>query len=296
MNCPFLRETQIHHCRGALGKPIPRRGGSFAEGRCSTALHVDCPVYREQPEDSQVGPPCPMLVESLVQFCAASPVTKFVPYSAAVLSRCGSGAFRYCDLYLDLTHPAWEQALSADSVPVPDDLLYTANHWWLELAPEGPCHVGIDGFLARMFGEVDRIDYLPSRGMACPSVVFTVKGTDCQTAFPEPIQITGYNSYLRRDPARLTAEPYTRGWLFEGTLSEENRVRLRSALMDGAAARVRLDAEIKRVSERLQQSQPGYAADGGLFTRGLLRSLDREETLRLFHEFSSHRTGREGES
>jgi glycine cleavage system H lipoate-binding protein len=235
------------------------------------------------------GPPCPLLAESLVQFCGASPVTKFVPYTTAVLSRCGSGAFRYCDLYLDLTHPNLEQAPGAESIPLPDDLLYSTNHWWLELAPEGPCHIGIDAFLARLFGKLDRLEYVMCRGMARPSIVLTLGDTDYQTAFPEPIPITGYNAYLRRDPARLTAEPYTRGWLFESGLNEEKRARLRASLMDAGRARAWLVEETGRVNEVLQSAQPDFAADGGVFTWGLLRDLPREDGLRLFHEFGSLR-------
>jgi glycine cleavage system H lipoate-binding protein len=212
---------------------------------------------------------------------------KFVPYSTSVLSRCGSGAFRFCDLYLELTHPNLEDSAGADSIPLPEDLLYTTNHWWLEMAPDGPCHVGIDAFLARLFGQVERIDYLVARGFARPSVVFTVNGTDYQTAFPEALPINGYNSYVRHDPARLGAEPYTRGWLFESGLNEEKRSRLREGLMDAVRARAWLDEESRRLNERLQQARPDLAADGGVFVRGLLRNLPREDALRLFHDFGS---------
>ncbi|MCW5980260.1 MAG: hypothetical protein KIT09_19405 [Bryobacteraceae bacterium] len=286
MNCPFLRETRVRHCRrhSALGKWIPRGQGAAAEGRCSSASYVDCPAYKERPEDAG-GPPCPLLVESLVQFCAASPVTKFVPYSDAGGSRCASGSFRYCDLYLELAFPGREEA--RDAVPLREDVLYTVNHWWVELDEDGPCHLGIDAFLARLFGRVDRIEYLIQRGVARPAAVFTVNGRHCQTEFPEPIHITGYNSYLRGDPGRLTAEPYTRGWLFEGLVSGDRRERLRNSLLDAAAARARLDESIRQVNERIQQYHPEFAADGGVFAEGLLRELEREEALRLFHQFGA---------
>ena len=45
---------------------------------------------------------CPQRVESLMQYCSAAPVMRLVPWSEAAVSRCGSGAFHYCDLYLEM--------------------------------------------------------------------------------------------------------------------------------------------------------------------------------------------------
>lgn len=283
MNCPFLREETVRYCdRAGSRKPIPARG---TEGRCYDGSYVDCPVYRRQPKEPQAHSKCPLLVESVMQYCSASAVTKFIPRSGMGLSRCVNGAYHYCDLYLELTRSGEEAHDDADSISLPENLSYTTNHWWMELATDGPCHLGIDAFLARLLGSVDRVEFLACGGITWPAVVLSFNGNQSQTVFPESVSITGFNTYLRRDPARLCAEPYSRGWLLEASVDEGTRDRLRSVLMDAAAARRWVEQENLRVNERVQRVDSGLAADGGLFVAGLLRELDRESSLRLFHEF-----------
>ena len=48
---------------------------------------------------------CPFLHESLVQYCGAASLTKYIPYSEAVLSHCGTESHRYCELFLAFAHP-----------------------------------------------------------------------------------------------------------------------------------------------------------------------------------------------
>jgi hypothetical protein len=47
-----------------------------------------------------------------------------------------------------------------------------------------------------------------------------------------------------------------------------------------------MEEEQRRMNEFVQQ-QAGVAADGGLFSAGLARHLDRDRMLALFHEFFS---------
>jgi hypothetical protein len=51
-----------------------------------------------------------------------------------------------------------------------------------------------------------------------------------------------------------------------------------------------MEGEVKRINEFLQQlpgSDGPTAADGGMFSAGLARYIEREQTLALFHEFFS---------
>lgn len=285
MNCPFLRETRVRYCRrAAQRKLIPRSAEAVSEERCSTAAFAGCPIYSGQIECRADAPPCPLLDESLVQYCAASSVTRFVPYSEAVLSGCGGGSFRYCDLYLDLTH-AGMRALG-DEVPVEPELLYTANHWWIDMPAEGPCHLGVDAFLARMLGEASRVEFVTRGGFVRPTAMLTAGGTDWQLVFPEKMQISRCNLYLRGNAGRLIAEPYTQGWLFEGMLAADTAARLRCECRTGDAARAWMDEESRRLNEHVQELSCA-AADGGLFAAGLLTAMGREDAVPLFHEFCS---------
>jgi hypothetical protein len=117
--------------------------------------------------------------------------------------------------------------------------------------------------------------------------VLTVAGVDLEVVFPNEFLLTNCNLYLRADPGKLTAEPYSAGWLFEGTPLPETK----SNLLEGAAAREWMEREQLHINEFLQQEMEGaigpLAADGGLFSAGIGRELERERKLALFHEFFS---------
>ncbi len=287
MNCPFLRETRVRSCRRApQRKLIPRTGVPVAEERCANASFLSCPLYRRQNECHASQPPCPLLDESLVQYCSASAITRFVPYSEAVLSQCGGGAFRYCDLYLEIARATADERRAGTGIAVDTDLFYTANHWWVDLPAEGPCHLGADAFVARLLGDVVRIDFATPGGLKEPVALLSTKAATWHLAFPAAVSIARCNLYLRRNPGRLGAQPYTQGWLFEAALPEETAFRIRRTARTGDAARAWMDQESQRVNQRLQDLQCA-AADGGLFTPGLLDALGPHDAAALFHEFCS---------
>ncbi len=237
MTCPFLREAQVKYCQtAAVRKLIPLTAAGRADEKCGSAAHVSCSVYRAHPEEATAPGPCPYLRESLMQYCSAAPVAKMIPYSESLLSRCGGSGYHYCELYLGMAHP--EDGSGSAAIPMPDWLSYSTNHMWLDRGEDGLCHVGIDAFLARVLGRVERISYIWQKGiLRRPTAVLTAGGVDFEVVFPNSLHVTRCNLYLRADPARLTAEPYTAGWLFEGTPVEDTGAR--SSLRRG---RPRVDA------------------------------------------------------
>ena len=285
MTCPFLKEAQVRYCRtAAIRKLIPLAQTGRADEKCSSAAHPSCAVYRACAgnEAAEVpSPNCPYLHESLMQYCGAAPVAKFVPYSESLISRCGNDSFRYCELYLGMAHPQ-VQADDADGLAAPAWLQYSANHMWLDVTDDGMCHAGIDAFLSRTLGKIDRISYVWQKGRHRPAAVLTVAGVDLEMVFPNPFLLTNCNLYLRADPGRITGEPYTGGWLFEGQPEPETA----RGLLEGGGAHEWIEQEERRMNEFLQQ-QEGVAADGGVFTPGVARHLDGDRMRALFHEFFS---------
>jgi glycine cleavage system H lipoate-binding protein len=285
MTCPFLKEAQVKYCRtAAVRKLIPLAQAGRSEDKCSGPDHHSCPVYRAQPDDGDASGPCPYLCESLMQYCSAAPVSKFVPYSESLLSRCGNDAFRYCELYLRMAHPALPSE-DVDGIPLPGWLAYSANHLWLDVTDDGVCHAGIDGFLARALGTVDRISYIWQKGRHRPAAVLSSGGMDVEVTFPNPLLLTACNLYLRANPARIVSDPYT-SWLFEGAPSAETE----HGLMRGPEARRWMEQEERRMNEFLQrQTKPGgaTAADGGQFAPGVTHQIERDGALALVHEFFS---------
>ncbi|MBZ5728551.1 MAG: hypothetical protein LAP87_26660 [Acidobacteriia bacterium] len=288
MTCPFLKETQVRYCRNAaVRKLIPLAQDVRADEKCASPDFRSCQVYRTQPEEHTASGSCPYLCESLMQYCGAASVTKFVPYSESLLSRCGNDSFRYCELHLAMAHPG-QAAEETDGVSMPAWLGYAPNHTWLDVTDDGVCHAGIDAFFSRALGNIERISYVWQQGRHRPTAILTVDGVDLEVVFPHPFLLTKCNLYLRADPARLASDPYTGGWLFEGVPEPDTAEHL----LQGGQAHAWMEREEHRMSEFLQRQAdaPGglaHLADGGLFAPGVVRHLDRDQMLALFHEFFS---------
>jgi glycine cleavage system H lipoate-binding protein len=293
MQCPFLKETRVRWCRAAgIRKPVPESQSDDAACRCLDERFRACRWV--SPEARQSAPPCPHLEHELVQYCEAAPLTRYVPFSEPLLTRCGSSAHRYCDFYLDILRAA-RPPFTDHEFAAPADLFYTRNHWWIDAQDDEMCHVGVDAFLARLLGDVERAGILTPRGVACPSVVFTCRGTDFTASFPAQILIEAANPHLRLEPRRILREPYSAGWLFRGRMSEEHLAGLKGQLLTAPAAKKLMEEDARRVNETLQSLRAGSAApamaDGGLFEPGLLGLLEAEDAQRLFHEVGSLAAG-----
>lgn len=288
MNCPFLKEAEVKYCRSSpVRKLIPLAQARRAEERCSSENYPECPVFRQQPDAEGLAAfgRCPFLQESLMQYCGAAPVAKFVPYSESLLTRCGNGRYRYCELFLQMAHPLPAPQV-IEGIALPDELGYSQNHLWVDEDTDGSCHVGIDAFLSRVLGPVERIAFAWQKGHHRPTAVVTTSGADLGITLPFPMHLTDCNLYLRANPERLTSEPYTRGWLFAGVADRGAA----AGLLRGERARHWMEGEVHRIHEFLQQL-PGpagpTAADGGLFSPGLPRCIEREHMFALFQEFFS---------
>jgi glycine cleavage system H lipoate-binding protein len=249
-------------------------------------------LYATAPEQADSNR-CPYLDESLAQFCGAAPVAKFIPFSEALLSRCGSSAFRYCDLFITMAHPQDRVTQAGDGIATPEWLLYAGNHMWLDAASDGVCHIGVDALLARVLGRVDRITYLTTRGMTHPAVVLSTGAADLHMTFPNRLLVTGCNLYLRANPAKLVADPYRLGWLFECRPPDEGVEFTRGLIGGGPEAARWMQSEYDRIGSfvhRLSQASCEgnvLMADGGDMAPGLIEHLDRTQIARLYHDFFS---------
>lgn len=269
MACPYLQETTVVSCRHA-GFRTALPGG--AGGLCASDRYALCDAWGGQAPEA-TGSRCPYLQEARMQFCAAAAVRKFVPPSKTSRPRCARDAYFYCALYLDAAGPeAAGPEQVVDGIRVPERLLYSPNHMWMDLREDGRCHLGIDGFLARTLGCVEQVSFLADAGVGRPAAVLTARGVDLQVIFPHAISMVAANCYLRADPGRLARFPYSLGWLFEGC--EEPPAPVRADLIDGRDA----PAWIAREVERMRQYPP---------PRG------RQDLLRMLHDFFSPLASRE---
>jgi hypothetical protein len=292
MRCPFLREAQVKYCRAsAFRKMIVRTPSESPVERCLSPDYVHCPAAKQRHEEHPSLSRCPFLQESLVQYCSAAPVVKYVPYSESLNSHCGNASHRYCELYVALSQPAGFHGSPPSStrdrsegnsnpplvegIAVPETLALSPNHMWLDADEDGSCHIGVDGFLTRALGRVEKLSFVTTKGVERPTIVLTVRGAD---------------------PDRLSAAPYTLGWLFEGKELESSPRRTGlstgQGLLRGGEALAWMQQEVIRLSDYVRneltslESELGHLmTDGGTVADGFAGLLGREELLRLCNTF-----------
>lgn len=221
--CPFLKAAQVGSCQVSPVRKLIRHSSIREEDqRCSTPTYVDCPACQGKLNGRRNLPVCPFLEQSLVQYCAAAAVTKFIPYNDDLLSCCHSDAHRYCQPYIQRASPGRLTAQSTEEVPVPDRLAFTRNHPWLDRGRDGSWQVGVDAFLGRVLGSVERVSIITGSDYEKPPVAITVRGLDLILTFPQALTITGTNALTRQDPHVIVADPYGSGWIFEGISANSN--------------------------------------------------------------------------
>src|SRR3954468_3056564 len=271
MSCPFLREGRARYCHAAPVRKLILDGpGATDGGRCASSRYRTCELAAKEEADQSR---CPHLEEMRVQYCGVSPIPKLVPFSESQLSSCTSDNYRYCDSYLHLAQPHAAKPAA--------NLLYAANHFWMDSEESGLCHIGVDGFLTDIAGHVDAVTFVTARGTHCPSLALTIHGVEWPMSFPNPVMIQKVNSRLRSDPVRLTADPYGAGWLFEGW---EVPGRSRAGLISGPQAEAWQAEERERLSREIHETHaPG--CDGGTPVRGVAQFLSREHLVCLFQRF-----------
>ncbi len=301
MRCPFLREEQVESCQSApFRKQIARSALRETTERCTTAAYSTCPNLRESHTTHPNPGRCPFLRQSLVQYCAATSVRAYVPWSDSPDLACGHDGHRFCDVFLGTVGPHGRRAARPLADPgdngtfdvaglaMPGWLLYSASHLWLDQGDDGLLHVGLDAFAARWLSPVDRLTFLTTKGTARPAVALTVKGVDLTLCFTRRLRIVGANTRLRFNLEPLLADPYGRGWLFRARCPSGVSFDTDGAdLLRGSAAREWMAGEVRRGAELVHElAHAGgdgarLMADGGSPAPNLLEHLEREEILRL---------------
>ena len=319
MRCPFIREATVKSCRASsVRKMILEEATDADHERCSSPDYAQCPAYSSKLAPGPGAPRCPFLQETLVEYCSAAAVTRYIPATEGLLPRCNSDRHRYCELYLGQADPLGDRLphtpgagttsgegqdqAAVGEIVVPQHLSYAPNHMWLDVAVDGCCHVGVDAFLASVIGSVERISFAAARTVDRPVAVLTVNGVDLQLVFPKPLEEVVPNSHVRSNPSKVVTDPYGAGWLFEGTDPTHGWCPVTgdpdADLIPGDAARRWIRAESDRLTafihDRISRPDPSgtrLMADGGGAEPGLAAHLGRDDLVNLFNEFFSPLAG-----
>lgn len=317
MRCPFLKEVEVRFCEIApVRKMIPRSACTAQMERCSSSAYVDCAVMADRPERRSGAGRCPFLRESWVQYCEAVPAQRFIPYSEALSASCQGERHAYCEAFLSLARAGTQPlpvsdggvsrprqrggraGVGPDEADTPARLAFAANHLWIDLESDDTWHVGIDSFLARVLGEVTRVSFPVARGLCRPTVVLTIDTVGVPLVFPRRMLLGAVNVALRVHPDRLVADPFGRGWLFEGVLPGDVTGEARRALLAGLIPDAEAASWMRREADRLatwvgdlasRSRAPSPLVEHGidLAGSGIAQQIDAEDLVTLFHEFFS---------
>jgi glycine cleavage system H lipoate-binding protein len=230
-----------------------------------------------------------------MQYCSAAPVVRYVPYTESTLSSCGTSSHLYCELFLATVGDGslgLPDSTPVGTIAVPPRLWYAPNHLWLDAASDGTFHIGVDAFLAAVLGQIDALRFESSPGLHYPTAVVTARGVDLHLVFPRQIMITKLNAYLRTSPSKITSHPYTLGWLFEGNAPASGAHTVFENLRTGTDAVTWMAEESTRLTDvvhRWESEREGRLtmADGGEFSRPLIKELGYHQILAIYAEFFS---------
>lgn len=165
------------------------------------------------------------------------------------------------------------------------------GHTWAKLETSGEAKVGIDHFLLKVLGGVDRV-YIPEPGQVVKQgeKAFAIFRNGRKISLASPIDgvIASVN------PAASLAAPageglYKTGWLF--TIRPRNLSRGVGNLKSLAAATAWFDGEAKRFSSFLVAGSPRLAEvgvtlqDGGNYPAGVFEKMSEEQVKEFEREF-----------
>lgn len=164
-------------------------------------------------------------------------------------------------------------------IHVPDDVSLAVNHTWMRTNQDGTITVGLDEFLSRLIGVIDRVS-VPSHGEpVAPSasdIAVSVQGRFLRLAPPSAGSVIESNPEVMRNPSLILSDPYGKGWL----------MRMKSRADDIATSRLYVVRRpVEWLSEQAAlvrdfivmnslQGEPVTLQEGGLPLDGVLCQFD----------------------
>lgn len=101
---------------------------------------------------------------------------------------------------------------------IPSDLLYTPEHEYIRLTPDGLAEVGITDYAQGELGDIVYLE-LPKVGtrFAAHDVFGTVEAVKAVSELFSPIagEVVAVNDRLDKEPALVNSDPYGAGWMLK---------------------------------------------------------------------------------
>lgn len=110
---------------------------------------------------------------------------------------------------------------------VPEALLYTKDHEWIQLHDDGSATVGITDYAQESLGDITFVEF-PEVGESFASgdtfgVVESVKAAS-DLFMPLDAEVVEVNEDVDSEPELLNQDPYQKGWLLKIKLTDASQV------------------------------------------------------------------------
>ena len=170
-------------------------------------------------------------------------------------------------------------------------LFYSNNHTWAKIDEDGHVKLGIDDFLQKVVGKIDRIELLnPGESVKAGDKLIKIVQNGRAMYLKSPVdgRVVMVNRGLEADPSKIKVDPY-KSWAVE--LEPENLSKsIHSMKIADSAARW-FGRELKRFKEFVNvemnpNSLVGQTAqDGGIPVDGLLERMEDRSWKKFENEF-----------
>lgn len=103
---------------------------------------------------------------------------------------------------------------------VPQGLFLSRGHVWSRLLPQGDLMLGIDNFVVKLLGKVDKFDlHRPGEKVNSQGWMCVIKQGRKKLKLYSPFEgmINEVNGELQRDAHLIEGDPYIRGWVYRIT-------------------------------------------------------------------------------
>ena len=110
---------------------------------------------------------------------------------------------------------------------VPEALLYTKDHEWIQLHQDGTATVGITDYAQESLGDITFVEF-PLTGDSFNTgdtfgVVESVKAAS-DLYMPLDAEVLKVNDEVDAEPELLNSDPYQKGWLLKISLTDASQV------------------------------------------------------------------------
>lgn len=190
---------------------------------------------------------------------------------------------------------AHEQAERVPTFPFinfPHEVALATNHTWLRNNPDGTTTIGVDEFLGRLIGVVEKIS-LPRTGEkvvpAVAGIGMQSRGRALHITAPLAGQVVAANADVLKNPSLLVQDPYGRGWL----MKVKSHVETASAVEDVLVSRPIewLNQQVALLRDFLAMNSPQVQAvvlqEGGLPVEGVLQQFNADVWEKFGQSFAT---------